>query len=341
MKIKFKLLEPAGDEGSQGGAPAATETPAPAADAGPTSAVEAVEAGIANATEEGAPVAAADPAPAAEGEAALEPGAAGGESQEDKENREILAMYNGRGRDRVLKLHNEVKELRPLKIEVETLREKATLADEWEKTLGSTGITEEQFGENLQAMRGLNSMDPNAIAKAHEYYSKVAEDLGKRLGRGPAATLDADLQSDVESGALSAPRAKELQELRKRGELGQRHTQQVSQQTAQQNAVRQGAAAMDAIGNQMKANDPDYDRKMAYLKPTIRMIARTVQPAQWAAAFQEAYSDLPAMPAQQAAAPAAPRPGHMPLRPTGGNGAMKPEPKSAVEAMMMGIEAAQ
>ncbi len=235
------------------------------------------------------------------------------------------------------------RELTERAAEVEPLRSKAQKAEEWEQTIQSTGTNPEQFGAALEYLRAVNSGSPEAMTQAYAIMQKELQWLGEKLGREAPGfdplSRHADLQAKVESGDLTREVAAEIAQLRQRGALQQEHVQQ---QTAAQQAQfvhQQAIQQVGALGEQLRANDPQFQQKFAYLAPTVDLIQKTLPPQQWAAEIQAAYARLPAFVAPAPVAQPA-RPAASPIRPSGAP-IMAAKPKNDIEAFGMGVEIAR
>lgn len=233
------------------------------------------------------------------------------------------------------------RELSERAAEADTLRTQAASAEEWEKTVTSTGATPQQFGNALQYLAAINSGNPEQMAAAFDSMQQELAWLGKRIGR-EAPGFDplsehADLAEKVASGDLTREVAAELVQSRQRGVLAKEH-QATQQQTAQaQQLEQQGLQAVAALGNQLRTSDPQFQQKFAFLQPTVEIIQSTMHPSQWAGAIQQAYQRLPAIPAPAPAAAARP---NNPARASSA-AAVPATPKNPLDAFTFGVAEAQ
>jgi len=217
----------------------------------------------------------------------------------------------------------------------------------WEKTIHETFASPQQLGELVNYTTMVNKANAGDMTAAQAAFTRAQDEvkhwaklLGKEApGVDPLADHK-DLQEAVEAGDTTRALALELANQRA---IAARQTE-ASQRTAAQTQKQQEfeAAKVDAIktltvmGDTLKGADPAYLQKIANLGPAIKLIQENLHPSQWAAAFQKAYSELPAI-ADPTPKPAAVGP--VPLRPTGagGNGQIR-EPKTDLEAFQMGVQ---
>ncbi|KIQ21554.1 hypothetical protein [Xanthomonas campestris] len=228
------------------------------------------------------------------------------------------------------------RELSERAAEVEPLRTKAAKADEWEHTITSTGASPQQFGNALNYLAAINSKDPDAMAQAYDAMSKELQWLGQKIGREAPGfdpiSAHPDLAEKVASGDLTREVAAEMAQHRQRGVLQQeqRTTQQQTYQAEQ--AHQYGISQVAALGEQLKASDPFFAKKLPFLMPTVDVIQQTLPPEQWVPAIHQAYLRLPAVAAPAPAAPAAPRQANNPTRANPGMSlAPKPTKENAFE----------
>lgn len=225
--------------------------------------------------------------------------------------------------------------------EAESLRDRAGKVNDWEQTIQSTGTNPQQFGATMLYLTDINSGDPVRMNRAYETMEAELKFLGEKLGReapgfDPLAAHP-DLAEKVKTGDLDRAAAVELVQHRQRGVLQQEHQQ--SQQRASQSelAEQQGLQAVADLGAQLRTADPQFQQKFAYLAPTVEIIQATMPPAQWAAAIQQAYQRLPAIPA---AAPAVAARPNNPARASAAP-AVPATPKNPADAFSFGVAEAQ
>lgn len=313
---------------------------------------------VAKAGDDGQPPAAASapvPTPAAAPAPAATPEP---DAEADQAVKEL--GLKGRAEERFRELTSQVKELTPLRevltkhqitdpARIEQVIETAARAQEWEDTVLASTATPEQFGSALNVIKAMNSGDPKVMTVAFDVMLQQVAELGKQLGREVPGLVDPlqahpDLQQEVSDGDLTRTRALEIAAQRATAAATNARDTARSNQTQHEAAVNQALTDVKALNDQLKAGDPDFGRKLALLQPTLDVIRETVHPSQWRDKIEQAYRKLPALP------PAAPAPApaaapvarvpvtHMPVRPTGGNLAMRQKPKSDMEAFEMGLK---
>lgn len=276
--------------------------------------------------------AAADPnaAPAAAPAAPAQPEAPKSVEDEIKD----LGITNERTQKRFRELSERASE-------AESLRGRADKVADWEQTIQSTGTTPQQFGATLLYLTDINSGDPVRMNRAYETMEAELKFLGEKLGReapgfDPLAAHP-DLAEKVKTGDLDRAAAVELVQHRQRGVLQteqQQNQQRVSQSKQEED---KGLQAVADLGAQLRASDPQFQQKFAYLLPAIEIIQSTLPPAQWASAAHQAYLRLPAIPA--AAPVVAARPNN-PARASAAP-AVPATPKNPSDAFSFGVAEAQ
>lgn len=262
----------------------------------------------------------------------------------------------GKTADRFRELTSQVKELAPLREQLEkagikdvaelpAVVQKAQFADEHLAMVKETGATSEQYGQTLDYLALVNKAATGDVASAEKAYEMLlpelqalASVLGKEIeGVADPLTQHADLQQAVQDGDVTRKHALELAAARTRQAQGQQRQQQTDQQTQQQQAVDQGRQALNQWDASM-ANDPAYQARREQLSQLVAFIRETLPPDQWLPATQRAYAALPPAPA---AAPDKPPVGAVPLRPTGLRQPLEQaEFDNPEDALMAGIKAA-
>lgn len=204
-----------------------------------------------------------------------------------------------------------------------------------------TGATNEQFTQTfdyLGLVHRANKGDRAAAQQAFEMVGREYAELAKALGKEIPGVHDplaehADLQADVEAGAITRERALELAEGRRIAALqGQARSQQqeeAQRAASQQQAIEGGRAALNDLERGLVAADPTYAAKREAFYARVREICRDFPPAQWAAAAKLAYDGI------AAPAPAKPAPG--PMRPGGPRPVIAPTTDDPMEALNFGI----
>lgn len=236
------------------------------------------------------------------------------------------------------------RELSQRAADADQLREQAARADEWEKAVTSTGANPQQFGNALNYLAAINSGNPDAMAQAYEAMEKELQWLAQKIGR-EAPGFDPlseypDLAEKVATGDLTREVAAELVQTRKRGAL--QHEHQTAQQQAYQAQVaeQQGMQSVVALGAQLRASDPQFQQKFAFIQPMIEIIQQSIPPAKWAEAIHSAYQRLPAVPAAAPATPAVPARPNNPARASAAP-AVAAVPKKPEDAFAFGVAEAQ
>ena len=223
--------------------------------------------------------------------------------------------------------------------EAETLRARADKVTDWEKTIESTGATPQQFGAMLVYLKNINSGNAEAMNHAYDMMQKELQTIGQRLGREAPGfdplSAHADLAEKVKAGDMDRATAVELIQLRQRGVLQQESEAAQQRSWQAQQAQQQAMNEVAALGNQLRAADPQFKEKFAFLAPTVEIIQNTLPPQQWAQALHSAYQRLPAIPAP---APAA-RPNN-PARASAAP-ARAAVPKNPEDAFAFGVAEAQ
>lgn len=337
--------EPVASEAAAPGEPAAPEPP-PARPDPDAEAMAAFDKGVALAKAEEAPAAAAAPAPASapvEPPKPAEPAAAAPAvpaPAPDAETDTAVAELGlkGKAESRFREMAGTIKSQAQ---ELEPLRTEAARAREWEDVVMSSTATPEQFSEAMNAIRALNSGDPQAMSAAFDSMLGAVQALGQKLGREVPGLVDplaghADLQQAVNEGAVDRRYALELAQQRAHAARLQERGDRIGQQQAEQQATAQAMQGVNALNDRLKAEDPDFARKLPYLQPALDAIRASVPPQHWPQAIETAYRRLPALPPMVAAPPAAPAVSHIsPRHP--GNVAMQRAPKTDMEAFEMGV----
>lgn len=239
--------------------------------------------------------------------------------------------------ERFRELSAEVRELAPLRAEMEKLGVKdvaglqaisarAAERDELIHMVTETGATGEQFGQALDYMRLINSGN---VDKAIELLTGELQALCKVSGKAMPGVFDPlqghpDLLEEVESDGMSRARAEELAGARNRdaalaeGRKAQAATQQqaAAQEAALAQATQAGKDAITALGRQLEQADPHYAAKHATLVPLIQQIAKQYPPNEWALRAELAYAKIPNPAAKPPVATGSPVRSGPPITPT-------------------------
>jgi hypothetical protein len=262
----------------------------------------------------------------------------------------------GKSADRFRELATQVKELAPIKAaleqagirdiaEVPKLAERAKFAEELVEQVMSTGANAEQYGQALDYLKVVNeavrSGDPAKAQAALDMLKPELDVLARITGQEIAGIADplaghADLAEAVEAGDMTRKHALEVAASRHRSQLQQGHQQQVSQQAQAQLAQEQGVQALVQWEQARIAADPTYAAKRPQLNTMVAWIRQNLPPQQWVQATEQAYATL-----QAPAPPPRPKPGNVPVRPTGARADLRAAQFETVEdAIMAGINEA-
>lgn len=209
-------------------------------------------------------------------------------------------------------------------------------ANQWQQTIASTGADPQQFGQMLEYERLVNSGKPDDLRSALAMAKDAVRELSTVLGEDTQA-IDVfgpypDIAQRVSDGDLDRKTAVELVRSRQQAAVLQQQQQAAAQSGAEQQAIAVATTQLDQLGQQLRAQDPDFQRKFEAIKGVIPIIAENQPPAQWAAAFLRAYQGLNLPPAVVAPTrlPVSPQPLH---GARSGQAGLRMEPKSAEEAV--------
>lgn len=305
---------------------------APPADDGAPAAVEGEGEGdtpAAAAADGDQPAAAATPA-AAPAAAPAQPEAPKSVDDEIKD----LGITNERTQKRFRELSERASE-------AESLRDRAGKVTDWEQTIERTGTNPQQFGATLLYLTDINSGDPARMNRAYDTMQAELQFLGQKLGREAPGfdplSAHPDLAEKVRSGDLERAAAVELVQHRQRGVLQTEHQQNQQRVSQAEQAQNQALGEVAVMGQQLRAIDPQFEQKIAFLAPTMEIVQATLPPAQWAAALKQAYDRLPTIPA---AAPAVAARPNNPARASAAP-AVPATPKNPADAFSFGVAEAQ
>lgn len=234
----------------------------------------------------------------------------------------------GRTRERFEKLTTTLKETR------QQAQQATEYAQRWRDTIESTKAPPEAVGETLEILRLIHSGDPAQMGQALDKLEAARANLAKALGRdlpGVDPLADhADLAAEVERGELNRQRALELARIRAAEQAQRNQSQQQTAAQQREQAIEQGALAVDQLLADLKRTDASYAARMGVLQPMLRTIAANTPPERWVAAVREAYAAVQV----QAAAPP-----HQPLRPAAAGAGGRPAavPMSVLDAVRAAI----
>lgn len=120
----------------------------------------------------------------------------------------------------------KVQEVNTLKQEVDKMKPLAERVTQLEQFCAQHGITGEQFQQALEVAALINTDPAKALEKLSPVYDALSQYNGSKLPE--------DLQADVDSGALSPERAKEIAQLRAQGKVTEKRQQMTAEQRVQQ-----------------------------------------------------------------------------------------------------------
>lgn len=213
-------------------------------------------------------------------------------------------------------------------------------ANQWQQTIASTGANPKQFGEMLEYERLVNSGQPADLRSALAMAKNAVRDIAMALGEDTQAVdvLEPfpDLARRVEEGELDRKTAMELVRARQQASAFEQQQQTAAKTQAEQAAVQAAQTQLDQLGQQLRARDPDFERKFEALKNVIPVIAESVAPAQWAQSFLRAYQGLNLPPAvlTPQRLPVSPQPLH---GNRSGAVGLHAEPKNAEQAVLAAL----
>jgi len=250
----------------------------------------------------------------------------------DPINDPIPTTVSERTRERITSLVNMVKE-RDAQV---------AQGQELFTAITSTGANADEVAAMLGYMRAIHS--PNIEDRRQAYSMLMAEIkalaplVGEVLPGQDPLEGHQDLIDAVAANSISQQHAEELAKARARETARTTNVQQLTaaEQSAQQaeTARLQGVADLNALEATLKS-DPLYAQKYAILVPTLKPIFATLPPAQWKAAFQQAYNNLTVAPV----APVTPKPPvQQPMRANKQpSGATAKQPTTMLEAISAGL----
>lgn len=204
-----------------------------------------------------------------------------------------------------------------------------------------TGANAQQYSQALQYLGAVNSRDPVKIREAKAFLQSELEHLSRMTGEAiPGVNgyeQHADLKAAVAAG-LSAEVANELAAVRaqKTWQTTSHQQQQQTQQQqleAQQREHDEGRRALNTVGKNLAAKDPNYAKKAPAVLNLVSDQLKVARPSEWAQIFLTAYSTY------RPPAPPAPKkpPARQPLRGNNPAGGQQPKAGSVEEAINLGI----
>lgn len=291
-----------------------------------------------------------DPAKPAEPE---KPAAPTPEEAKAKVDAEIadLGIKNERAAARFRDLSTRAAEAEPLKAKVAELEPKVQQLEvfrqraiEWEEAVTSTGASPEQFGALMNYATLMNSGNPESMevgfALLEEEYHAAAKLLGKAAGSVDPLQDHPDLLDEVGKYDLTRERALEIAASRARDKLVGATTNIRTEQDQATRAQNDGLAAVAALGEELRASDPQFAAKFAMISPLVTEMQRTLPPAQWATAIRQMWARIPAMQATPVPVPV-PKPTVAPMRPGVSSAGQIRGTTDPVEATLLAMRGAQ
>jgi len=212
---------------------------------------------------------------------------------------------------------------------------------QWEEVISQTKASSEELAMLLEYSRLVHGTDEDK-RKALQILEQERQALARQIGEPvPGVNLlddHPDLKARVaemeisEEDAIAIAKARNLEKRVQEQAQQQQQAEQKSQEEAQR--VERALNQLDALGTQLKQQDPDYEAKIKILSEhTIPWIRENLPPESWAEAIAREYQMLSSVAAK-------PQPDQSPLRPTAGSGGGKKEPKSMEDAIAQALDGA-
>jgi hypothetical protein len=207
-----------------------------------------------------------------------------------------------------------------------------------------TGATAAQYTGALQYLKMVNSRDPEQIKAAINVMQQELTALSRMSGI-PVAGVDllsnhADLKAAVESKQITQQLAEEIAAGREQRTVQTEQSRAAQQTTEQAQAAHQsGVRALNDIGKQLAARDPNYRTKAAEVLKEIQPEMVKLHPSQWAQTFLVAYTTHKPKPVAPVVRKAPVVPKNQPLRGNNPSGGQQKEAGSLNDAISMGIAA--
>jgi hypothetical protein len=207
-----------------------------------------------------------------------------------------------------------------------------------------TGANAVQYTSALAYLKMVNSGDPTQIRQAIAVMQNELTALSRMAGV-PVPGVDLlgnhpDLKAAVDAKQITPEIAHELAASREQRSV-QAQQVQTSQLTQQQQQAEHnaGVRALNEIGKELAARDPNYRTKAVAVLKGIEAQMKQQPPSQWAQTFLVAYTTFkpPAAPAAVRKTPVVPK--NQPLRGNNPSGGQQSTPKNLAEAIDFGIAA--
>lgn len=220
-------------------------------------------------------------------------------------------------------------------------------SDQWVEAITGTGTNPEQFNMSLEYLRLVNSKDPKDLDKAYGIMEGELQELGRTLGKA-APGLDPiaahpDLKQRVDDGLLDEADALEIVKARATVKFNETTTTAAAEETRNQSKVTNAYNDVKELGIELKARDPNFEAKVAILKPIIESVVTSgTPPEKWRSTIEATYNKIPDSVVAGATTPtpalaAVPNP----IRPTGtspSSAPMQAQPGSEFEAVTQALE---
>lgn len=258
-------------------------------------------------------------------------------------------------RERFTSMAEEIAGFRPMKealdaagikdiSDIPRIAERASAADSFEQALIDTGAPPEDFAKAMDVLKKLNSGDMAQAAAGWDEMATIMRQWAPLLGKSFDGVDPFDGHDDIklmyDTGQIPREAAIELAKARTIQKFNQERMESASQaERQQQEFTKQEAAAnegLNELGAKLFASDPQYKQKFPILQPLVASIKATLPPSEWVRATQTAYAQIKAI----APAPTATMAPSNPIRPPSMRPAVIPETDDPIEAMKMGIAAA-
>jgi hypothetical protein len=207
-----------------------------------------------------------------------------------------------------------------------------------------TGATAAQYTGALQYLKMVNSRDPEQIKQAISVMQQELSALSRMAGV-PVPGVDllsahTDLKDAVASKQITQALAEEIAAGREHRAMQTQNSRAVQHNTEQAQAEHaHGVQALNQIGRQLAARDPNYRTKAPAVLKEVEAEMKKLPPSQWAQTFLVAYTTYRP---PQAAAPARKAvvvPKNQPLRGNNPSGGQQKAPANLEDAISMGIAA--
>lgn len=224
----------------------------------------------------------------------------------------------------------ELKELRPLKDEIETARPKAEAFDQLHGYMTEANLATEEVNEGFSIMRLLKNDPASAIAPLEAYLNAARQAAG--------LVLPPDLQERVNRGYLTESDALEITKSKSREAMAARAAEDARHNADQRMAESSRTAIVNAIekwDTQWKQSDPDHELLVPLVKDRIAVLLKDKVPK----TVQEALDIAEQAKTEVSASLKKLRPKTKPIDPpaTGGAAATKPAPATSLDVVKMAV----